>query len=186
MDVHHQLSWGRVSQLQHTPAWTTSEPGPTRKHLAEGMGIPAVQDLHMRGSQWWVCLQNPGERMSLITFQAESISHWVESELSFPLICSLLSAPSSLVGYKIAVWESVRRWVGERAEANHSPFLKIRQLPRKDEGMSYLWMTMMEALINIMDWSYSSYWIERVLGVKMTIGPSIICQFFSSGSRGWI
>ena len=186
MDVPNRLLWGRVSQLQHTPAWTTGEPRPTRKHLAEGMGIPAVQDLHVRGPLWWVCLQNPGERMSLVTFQAESISHWAESELSLPLICSLLSGPSSLVGYKIAVWESVRRWVGERVEANHSPFLKVRQLPRKDEGMSYLCMMMTEALINIMDWIYSSYWIERVLGVKMTIGPSIICQFFSSGSRGWI
>lgn len=36
--------------------------------------------------------------------------------------------------YKRTVWESVRRWVGERAKANHRRFLKGRQLPTTCPG----------------------------------------------------
>lgn len=48
--------------------------------------------------------------------------------LPSPYICFIL-CPSVLAGDKIAVWESVITWVGERAEANHCLFLKGRQLP---------------------------------------------------------
>lgn len=150
------------------------EPEPSGKHLA-GEWRASLQCKRER-FEWWVCLQNPGERMSLITFQTENISHHSESELFYPLIGSCRIK-------KIAVWESARRWVGERGEAYHSHFLEVRQLPRKDESTSFLWKKRMKSLINIMGPIHSSYWTETVLRLKMTIGPSIICQLFSCGQR---
>ena len=61
------------------------------------------------------------KRNNEFTFQTESISHPARLELSFPLTSVSSSVPSALIEYKIAIWESVIRCVGERAETNHSP-----------------------------------------------------------------
>lgn len=86
MKVYNQLSCSRVRPLQHTSGWTTLSlnllgsilPGEWRASL----------QCKCERFEWWVCLQNPGERMSLITFQTENISHHSESELFYPLIGS--------------------------------------------------------------------------------------------------
>lgn len=81
--------------------------------------LPTVQDLRVR---------DPSDECACRT-QEKGWGYLAKPELSFPLLLVSSSVPSALAGYKIAVQESVRRRVGKRARANHSPFLKGRQLP---------------------------------------------------------
>lgn len=86
MKVYNQLSCSRVRPLQHTSGWTTLSLN-LLGSILPGEWRASLQCKRER-FEWWVCLQNPGERMSLITFQTENISHHSESELFYPLIGS--------------------------------------------------------------------------------------------------
>lgn len=106
------------------------------------------------------------KRKNEFTFQTESMSRPARPELPFPLTSVSPSVPSALVGYKITIWESVIRCVGERAETNHSPLKAGSCQPpalaqRRWGGPSPL---------HEEDWDtdshhgqvYSTYWIEIV------------------------
>lgn len=161
-----------VSQLKHILGWATSgwaSDSQEASCLRNGGHLHSARLACEKIPVMSVSAEPRGKNEYDNLADREQKSHQTKSDLSIPLICPPRLTPSALVGHKIAVWESVRRWVGKRTEATHSPFLKIRQLPRKDKGLSpgemrecltSEWRRRRQRLIS--PTGFYSYWVETV------------------------